>query len=213
MDITEISLKILSCIYRAEEKYGAYLIAGTLCGSSSKKTKEFGLDKLSTYGIVSDFTTGQVIKCIHYLMYKGLLRRSTEHGNLTITSFGKRFIKTKPTLLIPANYLTKAMESMFSDKLLPTHLETWGMWEQGKQIEQIAKTRGLQLSTIESHMADLIYHHKIEDVTRLISPEKAELIKGVVANNPQARLKEIKDELPETITYGEIRVMIATLRR
>src|SRR3989339_1327679 len=94
-DASIIALKILSCIYRVRERAGASLIASILSGSSSKKVKEFGFDKLTTFGIVKDFNEKQIIAIIHYLMYLGLLKRSFRYKTLVLTEKGKLFLKEK----------------------------------------------------------------------------------------------------------------------
>ena len=55
VDITIESQKILSCIYRLEEKYGITMIIQVLRGSRNKKILEYGLDAISTYGIMKDY--------------------------------------------------------------------------------------------------------------------------------------------------------------
>ncbi len=52
-DVSVESQKILSCVVRANEKYGVNTIIDILKGSKNQKIKSFGLDKLSTYGILT----------------------------------------------------------------------------------------------------------------------------------------------------------------
>src|SRR3990167_6182327 len=121
-DATEITLKILSCIYRSGEKYGASLISSTLCGRKNKKIEEFGLNKLSTFGIVSDYSPDGVRAIIYEMMRLGLVYRSTEHKNLIISDRGKKFIKLKQKLSLPNKILEDAKTPLFCRKLLITHL-------------------------------------------------------------------------------------------
>ncbi|MGN1090281.1 MAG: DNA helicase RecQ [Huintestinicola sp.] len=53
-DITVDAQKIMSCIYRVEQRYGEKMIRDILRGSAAKKILSLGLDKLSTYGIMKD---------------------------------------------------------------------------------------------------------------------------------------------------------------
>lgn len=55
-DITTDSKKILSCIKRMNERFGAGLVTDVLKGSKSAKVKSFGFDSLSTYGIMSEYS-------------------------------------------------------------------------------------------------------------------------------------------------------------
>ena len=212
-DISILALKILSCIYRAEERYGVYIIASTLCGKSNKKTQELGLDKLSTYGIVNYLSRQQVIAVIHYLMHVGLIFRSVEHNNLKLSSLGKQFLKNKPALCIPQKIIDDARTLQFSRKLLQTHLETLSLWYQEKTIGEIAIQRNLKEATIEGHIADLINHKKIESIREFMSEDTEKLIKTVLEKNPDAKLKEIKTQLPENVSYGQIKIVLAFQQR
>lgn len=209
-DATELTLKILSCMYRAQERYGSYLIASVLCGKTNKKVKEFGLEKLSTFGIVHDLSINQVVAVITYLRHEGFIYRSTEHNSLKIALKGKQFLKNKPTLILSQKILDDAKEPLFAPKLLPTHFETFSFWQQHKSIFEIAKARNLTESTIEGHIADLVYHGEIEGVGQLIPDEKAKLIKNIIIKNSTASLKEIKIQLPEDISYGQIKIILAS---
>ncbi len=56
VDITIEAQKILSCIYRADERYGSTIIIQTLRGSRNRKILDYGMDKISTYGIMKEYT-------------------------------------------------------------------------------------------------------------------------------------------------------------
>ncbi|RKQ31504.1 DNA helicase RecQ [Oceanobacillus halophilus] len=77
-DITEEAQKILSCVKRMDERYGVTMTAKVLKGSNDKKVKQFGLDKLSTYGIMSAYTEKELIEHIHFLIAEKLV--ATEEG-------------------------------------------------------------------------------------------------------------------------------------
>jgi ATP-dependent DNA helicase RecQ len=54
IDITLHSMKLLSCIYRCEQKFGLVHVIDVLKGSKAQKVLQFGHDKLSVYGIGED---------------------------------------------------------------------------------------------------------------------------------------------------------------
>lgn len=56
MDVTVEAQKILSCIYRTNERYGLSTIIQVLRGSKSKRLLEWRLNKVSTYGIMADYS-------------------------------------------------------------------------------------------------------------------------------------------------------------
>lgn len=77
-DITEEAQMILSCVRRMGERFGASMTAKVLKGSRDKKVKEFSLDKLSTYGLLSAYTEKEVVEMIRFLIAENLL--GTEEG-------------------------------------------------------------------------------------------------------------------------------------
>ena len=66
-DITVEAQKIFSCIYRMRQQYGSALVAAVLKGSEQKRVRELGLDRLSTYGIMSAMKTGEIVDMINLL--------------------------------------------------------------------------------------------------------------------------------------------------
>lgn len=73
-DITIDSKKILSCIKRMQERFGAGLVADVLKGSKSAKIKSLGFDTLSTYGIMNDYTKDTIRDLISFLVAEGYLK-------------------------------------------------------------------------------------------------------------------------------------------
>lgn len=72
-DITVEAQKILSCVYRMEQRYGSTLVAQVLKGSKNKKVLSFGLNRLSTYGIMSEYTEKELRLMISILISQGYL--------------------------------------------------------------------------------------------------------------------------------------------
>lgn len=77
LDITIDAQKIFSCIVRMRERFGINLIAEVLKGSRNKKILQLQLDRLSTYGIMSDQSVQEIKDRINYLMTENYLRLST----------------------------------------------------------------------------------------------------------------------------------------
>lgn len=73
-DITTDSKKILSCIKRMNERFGAGLVADVLKGSKSAKVKSFGFDSLSTYGIMSEYSKDTIRDLISFLVAEGYIK-------------------------------------------------------------------------------------------------------------------------------------------
>jgi ATP-dependent DNA helicase RecQ len=72
IDITVITKKILSCVARMKERFGANMVIDTLRGSKNKKVLRVGLDKLPTYGICKE-SDRQLRTIIDHLILSGYL--------------------------------------------------------------------------------------------------------------------------------------------
>ena len=72
-DITIDAQKIMSCIKRAGERFGIKIIIDILRGSKNQKIISNRLDKLSTYGVMSDVTESRLRDIINFLVLKGYL--------------------------------------------------------------------------------------------------------------------------------------------
>ncbi len=76
--------------------------------------------------------------------------------------------------------------------------------KEGKDTKEIAKIRGLAISTIEGHLAEKIASGEIQP-EELLSAEKISLISTIVRADEEATLRELKESLGEGIEYAEIR--------
>ncbi len=72
-DLTEDAQKILSCVKRAGERFGAGVIADILRGVKGERITKWGLDTLPTYGILSTRTRDEVLSRIRLLLEREYL--------------------------------------------------------------------------------------------------------------------------------------------
>ena len=73
VDITIDAQKILSCVKRAQERWGVKVIVDILRGSRAAKLRTNGLDRLSTYGIMKDVPEQRVRDIIRFLIQEQYL--------------------------------------------------------------------------------------------------------------------------------------------
>lgn len=66
-DITIEAQKIFSCVYRMRQRYGSSMVASVLKGSQQKRIYQLGFHELSTYGIMSNLATEDIIEMINLL--------------------------------------------------------------------------------------------------------------------------------------------------
>ncbi|HBR28289.1 MAG TPA: DNA helicase RecQ [Firmicutes bacterium] len=73
VDITEEAEKIFSSIIRMRNPYGVNTIAGVLKGSSTKRLRSLGFDRLSTYGLMKEKTLSEITDLINQLIAEDYL--------------------------------------------------------------------------------------------------------------------------------------------
>jgi ATP-dependent DNA helicase RecQ len=95
--------KILSCVYRLDERFGADYTAGVLIGSRDARILENAHDGLSTYGLLSDWSKRLVRDWIEQLVGQGYVAKRGEYNVLKLTDRGWDAIRgnVTPRLLKP----------------------------------------------------------------------------------------------------------------
>ena len=74
VDKTVDAQKVLSCIYRMNQKFGSGMIVDVLRGSKNKKVLQFKFNELSTYGIMKEFSADELKTFINTLVSQGYIR-------------------------------------------------------------------------------------------------------------------------------------------
>ena len=89
---TDVSLearKIISCVYRLRQRnrsFGKTMIADILRGSKNEKIRRFGLDTLSTWGIMKETSVHRIRIIIDFLIDEGCL--ILEEGEYPVVTLG-----------------------------------------------------------------------------------------------------------------------------
>jgi ATP-dependent DNA helicase RecQ len=101
--------KILSCIVRLEQRFGGGYTALVLVGSHEKRIIENAHDKLSTHGLLSDYSTHIVRNWIEQLVGQGYVEKAGDYNVLNLTVSGWAVLKGEgtPRLLKPAERKVK----------------------------------------------------------------------------------------------------------
>ncbi len=98
-DITIPAQKFLSCVKRADEKFGAGHIADILLGSKNEKVLRWEHDKLSTYGIGTDLTKKQWMHLARQLVQLGYLNQEGEFHTLSLSVKALDALKTRKKIM------------------------------------------------------------------------------------------------------------------
>lgn len=108
----------------------------------------------------------------------------------------------------------KSQSRLTSDQPSGTILETAKLYQSGHTPEQIAKIRSLSPSTVFNHLIDWYLGGGDFNPDDYLTPDIQSQIFQALSQTPDlTKLKPIKDLLPESITYDQIRLVLAKLQR
>jgi ATP-dependent DNA helicase RecQ len=136
----------------------------------------------------------------------------------TITGIGERKAATYGQEILAAlqRYGEGARASALPQKKTAPALETLQLLSEGKTLEEIAQARGRQLGTVMNAVATLVEAGEVEFQPAWIDRSRLSVIEAACARagvENIERLKPLKDVLPPEITYDEIRLVVAHLKR
>src|SRR5687767_6730472 len=99
IDITIVAQKFLSCVKRADEKFGAGHIVDILLGSKNEKVLRWEHNRLSTYGIGTELTKKQWMHIARQLLNRGYLKQEGEYHTLSLTTRALDALRKRETIM------------------------------------------------------------------------------------------------------------------
>ncbi len=116
-DALIIGQKILSCVLRVQERFGADYVSLVLIGSRDERIVSAGHDKLSTWGLLGKFRRQVVRQWIEQLVNQGFLCKEGEYNIVHVTVEGRRLLRgdCEPTLLQPTRQGRAQSSASFVD--------------------------------------------------------------------------------------------------
>lgn len=100
-DVTVPAQKVICCIIRTGERFGAGYVTDVLLGSNNQRIADNGHDKISTWGIGSEYNKNEWMELIDLLKDEGYIMKTGEYNVLEVTPLGKRFIAERSELRLP----------------------------------------------------------------------------------------------------------------
>jgi len=88
---------------------------------------------------------------------------------------------------------------------------SYEQYKKGYTIEAIAQERGLSTTTIENHLGYYISNGHLS-LDEFVTPSHQNLIKMVANKYGLLSLRRLKDNLPDSISYGAIRMVINSMQ-
>ena len=216
--------KVLACAARMGGRFGKGMLAAALRGSRSARLSQAGLDRLSTYGILSGMTQDEILLYVDALVAAGCLHvAGGAYPTVSLTPLGGEVMRERACVQLrlpraaPAYATaTRAGSRAGAAPAAPktsTVDETYALHEQGLTVEEICAQRGLTEITLEGHLADCILRGRPFDVSQYVTPADRAQIEEAAARLGTERLKPLREALPRHITYRMIRFVVADLQR
>jgi ATP-dependent DNA helicase RecQ len=100
-----------------------------------------------------------------------------------------------------------------AEKNVPARSETLKLVENGKTLVEIAQMRGRQLRSVVELVASMVENGEIAFHRGWVSETNYTEIEKACAQHGTERLRPIKDALPPEITFDEIKLVVAQVRR
>jgi len=170
-----ISQKIISCVVRLHERFGAHYTASVLSGSKDKRILEQGHDQLSTWGILSEDGQRAVRDWVEQLVDQEYLVKTGDFNLLCVSPMGWKVLRgqTTPRLLKPA-------EKKKSVKASKVSLASWE--DVDRELFDILRTLRLEKAQERGVPAYVVFGDAaLRDMARRLptDPEQFLLVHGV----------------------------------
>ncbi len=110
-DATQAARKALSCVYRTGQRFGVVHLIEVMRGGDNERIRQFGHDKLSTYGIGTDLDVKAWRGVFRQLVAAGLLEVDSEgFGGLRLTDASRAVLTGVQTVTLRKELPSKKRE-------------------------------------------------------------------------------------------------------
>ena len=75
VDVTPVALNIVRCVSECGQRFGASIIAAVLAGSREERLLQYHLDRLNSYGALSQYARASISQLIDRMVEKDFLKR------------------------------------------------------------------------------------------------------------------------------------------
>ena len=232
---------VLELIKKYDEKFWVQLFVKLLSWSKEKRIVEWNLDRSEFYGALKEYsldTISGIIECLIFEWY--LFKQTGKYPLLGITELWEAVILRDSQLKWNLESLNTMLASRVGTNIGKQKSSLWVSWESGywwkketyketlrlfqekKDIVQIAKERELTTSTIESHIVKLYQQWEINiiELLKFTQMTKLQAIKKHVAEHFSpwvTKMRELKDSLEQSndlkISYFDIKIALAMIEK
>jgi ATP-dependent DNA helicase RecQ len=132
-----------------------------------------------------------------------------------VPGIGERKLETYGTAILKAlaRFQGEMPVMARTEPLSPPARETLRMLRLGHSLAEIAESRKVTAGTVAETVAKLVERGEFELQPGIIAEDKARAIETACERLGDVRYRLIKDALPEEVTFDEIRIVVADLKR
>lgn len=144
-DGTEAAQKLLSCIYRSGQRFGAGHVIDILMGKDTDKIQQHGHQHLSTWGIGKDLSQSRWQSVLRQCLVQGLvLADSSRFGALTLTENARPLLKGERRLQLREDIAEPALRKRVSKSSSAVSDADRSLWEALRECrKQLAEDNGV----------------------------------------------------------------------
>lgn len=100
-DVTIPAQKLICCIIRTGERFGAGYVTDVLLGSNNQRIADNGHDRITTWGIGKEYNRSEWLELTDLLLDEGYIMKTGDYNVLEVTPLGKKFIAARNELKLP----------------------------------------------------------------------------------------------------------------
>lgn len=108
-DVTIPAQKLMSCIFRLHQRYGASYVVDVLLGSRQKRILENHHNELSTWGIGKELEKDEWFELIDLLLESGYILKTGDYGVLAVSKLGAAELTKRSEIKLPVMFKVKKL--------------------------------------------------------------------------------------------------------
>ena len=187
----EIAQKLLSCIYRTGQRFGALHIIDVLLGKDTEKVGQNGHQHLSTFGIGADLSQNQWRSVIRQLIVRGFLVSDAERfGALRFTGTTRPLLKGDVDLMLREDIKKQTVARK-------TKIKT-AVGEENQELWEALRTCRKQLAEQYGIPPYMVFHDSaLKEIMQRKPVRREEMLN--ISGIGHAKLEKFGDEFLEVV--------------
>lgn len=162
-------------------------------------------ENVPPYIIFSDSTLREMSK--NYPVNEKTMLKIKGVGEQKLRKYGFEFIDVIEKYVEENNISLKPINKKKDDKI-PSYVETFNLYKEGKTLKEIAVTRNVSQLTINNHIIRCAEEGMDVDLEMFIPRGYEDVILETIEKVGMGKLKPIKEQLPKEVEYLAIKAVI-----